>query len=822
MFSFAEIILPLPLYGTYTYHVPEELNAKIKIGCRVLVQFGQKKYYTGIVYTLHNNKPEDFVTKDIEDLLDDYPILRYPQLKLWDWISDYYLCSLGDVFKAAIPAGLKIESETEVRINPDFEVMQDENLKERELIVLDFVSSRDSVKIIDIEKATGFKNLATIVMRLIEQEAVFVNEKVINNYKPKIEVYVALCCDRGDETSVHSYFDLVRAYKKQETLLLTYLEMSHWMRKSDTKEILKKDLLSRSGITQQVLSTMIKKGIMRIYKKEINRFKLASMEIETLPTLSESQQKAYWDILDSYKEKNITLLHGVTSSGKTEIYINLISEMLRQKKQILYLVPEIALTTQLTYRLKRVFGEMLLIYHSKFSDNERVDIWKKLLKNGSPCIVLGVRSSVFLPFNNLGLVIVDEEHETSFKQQDPSPRYNARNVAMVLASMHGAKTLLGTATPSIDSYYNATHGKYALVELNERYEGIELPEVRVVDLKLARKRREMKGIFSPELLNVSRKALEEDKQVILFQNRRGYAPMVMCKECAWVPKCDNCDVSLTYHKYTNTLICHYCGFTYQLPQLCPSCKQPTLEIEGYGTERIEDDIETVFPDTPILRMDLDTTRNKNSYEKIIEDFSKGTSKILVGTQMVTKGLDFAGVKVVGVLNADSMINFPDFRSHERAFNMLEQVSGRAGRKDGRGVVVIQTSNPNHPVINYVLNHDYAGYYNNEIEEREYFKYPPFTKLINIYLKHRDDNVLTEVSVRYSNMLREVFGYRVLGPEAPMIARIQQLHIRQIVLKIENEASMLKVKKILRQVYENIIKVDSRMKSTILYYDVDPM
>ena len=483
-------------------------------------------------------------------------------------------------------------------------------------------------------------------------------------------------------------------------------------------------------------------------------------------------------------------------------------------------MPEIALTTQLTKRLQRVFGNSLLIYHSKFSDNERVDIWKRLLHSTEPCVVIGVRSSVFLPFSSLGLVIVDEEHDASYKQQDPAPRYNGRNVAMVLAQMHGAKTLLGSATPAIESYYNATTGKYGLVSLLTRYEDIELPSVEVIDTKLARKKREMTGTFTGRLLGLVREAVKSGNQAILFQNRRGYAPMVTCKQCGWVPKCENCDVSLTYHKHLRTLSCHYCGFSVTLPDICPACKQPTIEIVGYGTERIEDDIDGLFPESKILRMDLDTTRNKNSYERIIDDFSSRKADILVGTQMVTKGLDFDGVSIVGILNADTMINFPDFRSHERAFNMMEQVAGRAGRKSRQGQVVIQTSQPDNPVIRYVTGHDYLGFYSEELADRERFHYPPFTKIINIYLKHRDDSVLTEMSVRYSNMLRQVFAHRVLGPEAPMVARVQNLYIRQIVLKMENEASMPKVKRILRNIYENMLSVDSRMKSTIIYYDVD--
>lgn len=822
MQQYVEVILPLPLYSTFTYRISPSIEGEVKIGSRVLVPFGRKKYYTAIVMMLHNNAPTDYEVKDIQELLDDYPIIKYPQLKFWNWISEYYLCSLGDVYKAAVPAGLKVESETFVTINQDYEETEPGELRERERIVLDYIGSRDRVQPLEIEKSTGFKNVEAIVSRLLDKEAIYVAEKVVNNYKPKTETYITLTIKKGDEDGIRHFFELVKQAKKQELLLLAFLDLSHWIRRGEILEVSKKELLDRAGVTSAVLSALVAKGVMRVYKKEINRFAATELQIINMPTLTKEQQAAYWKILDSFDEKAISLLHGVTSSGKTEIYITLINEMLRNNKQVLYLVPEIALTTQLTQRLQRVFGNRLLIYHSKFSDNERVDIWKRLLHSNDSCVVIGVRSAVYLPFSNLGLVIVDEEHETSYKQQDPAPRYNGRNAAMVLASMHGAKTLLGSATPSIESYYNAISGRYGHVELNSRFQGIEMPKIDIIDTKIARKQKEIKGIFTSQLITDCRTALDAGEQVILFQNRRGYAPMVLCKECGWVPKCENCDVSLTYHKHNNTLNCHYCGYTYMLPSLCPACKQATIEVIGYGTERIEDDIEEAFPNYKIVRMDFDTTRSKSSYDRLIDEFSEGKAQILVGTQMVTKGLDFDGVSIVGVINADTMINFPDFRAHERAFNMLEQVAGRAGRKQKQGKVLIQTTNTSSPLLDYVKRHDYVGFYNMELDERKRFKYPPFTKLIYIYLKHRDNNVVTEMSVRYSNMLRQVFDNRVLGPEAPIVARVQQFHIRQIVLKMENEASMPKVKLILRNIYENMLNVDSRMKSTILYYDVDPM
>lgn len=818
--TYAEVILPLPLYSTFTYSIPDNLQSAIGVGFRVLVPFGRKKFYTGIVTMLHNQRPGNYEVKDIVAVLDNDSILRHPQMKFWQWISDYYLCPVGEVYKAAVPAGMKVESETRVSANPDF-IDTDGSMTEREIVVYDMLLAKERLTPAEIAKATGYKSVETVVARLIDKEAVFVTEKIVDNYRPKTEVCVALRAEKGDNKTVEDFFSKVKQAKKQEAALLAYLDLSGWMkRNATTKEVTKDALIKRAEVSLPIINAMVAKGIFSLYKKEVNRFHLDNGSITALNPLSEPQQKAYDEIIETFKEQNITLLHGVTSSGKTEIYTHLIDNVLKRGLQALYLVPEIALTTQLTQRLHKNFGDRLLIYHSKFSDNERVDIWKKLLHSNEPCVVIGVRSSVFLPFGKLGMVIVDEEHETSYKQQDPAPRYNARDAALILASMHGAKTLLGSATPSIQTYYKAESGKYGLVNLSTRFEGVELPAVHVIDTKQSRKRKEMRGAFTKELVNECNDAIARGEQAIIFQNRRGFAPMVRCKECAWIPKCENCDVSLTYHKYINLLSCHYCGYTMPLPNICPACGQPTIEVVGYGTERIEDDIEKYFPEAKIARMDLDTTRSKTGYEKIIDSFSNRRTQILVGTQMVTKGLDFEGVSVVGIINADTMINLPDFRSHERAFNMMEQVAGRAGRRQKQGIVCIQTSAPENPVIKFVVDHDYKGFYRSELEERRRFNYPPFTRIINIYIKHRDDNSLTEMSVRFSNMLRQVFGKRVLGPEPPTVARVQQLYIRQIVLKMETTASMSKVKQILRTIYEQSLS-DPRMKSAIVYYDVDP-
>ena len=818
---YAEVILPLPLNATFTYRIPEAMTDSVKVGYRVIVQFGAKKYYTGIVSSISHIAPEGFEVKDIVSIIDTHPIVKHPQLKLWQWISDYYLCALGDVYKAAVPAGLKIESETIVELNSDFELSNEHQLNERELIIYQLLDHEGKLSPSEIEKKTGFKNCIDILNRMLTMGAIIISEKLIERYRSKKETYVKIVAKQESE-DIHRLFEAVKGAKKQETMLLALIEMSGFSRKdSELIEVSRAQLLERTGLTTAIVSALAKKGIIEIYQKEINRFKFNGVVTNKLPILSEAQSIALDEIHKSFTDHDITLLHGVTSSGKTEIYIHLISYILQRGDQALFLVPEIALTTQLTRRLQKVFGDRVLIYHSRFSDNERVDIWKKLLNGSEPCVIIGARSSLFLPFSRLGIVIVDEEHESSYKQYDPAPRYNARDIATVLASMHGAKTLLGSATPSIETYHKAKIGKYGFVELLQRYENVTLPKIEVVDMTTSRNRYLTKGSFATNTIAASKEALEKGNQVIIFHNRRGFAPLARCKQCAWTPKCEHCDVSLTYHRFQHQLVCHYCGASYPLPNVCPSCKEPAVEILGYGTERVEDEVANLFPDHRILRMDLDTTRNKDGYENIIDDFSNHKADILVGTQMVTKGLDFGDVSMVAILNADSIINFPDFRSTERAFNMLEQVSGRAGRRTEQGAVIVQTSNPTHPVINFLKNHDYVGFFNHEIEERKLFNYPPFTRVIYIYLKHRDNNNLSEISTIYASKLRELFGNRVFGPEEPMISRIQSLYIRKIMLKIEINASMKKVKQILRDTYEQMHQLP-RMKGMIVYYDVDPM
>lgn len=819
---YAEVILPLPLFGTFTYSIPTTLEGKAAVGHRVIVPFGRKKYYTGIIESITPVAPEGFEVKDISSVLDPWPVVKHPQLKLWEWIAEYYLCTAGDVYKAAVPAGLKVESETFIELNPNYEEIPDARMTDREAIIMQSLDHNGKMTPAEISKKTGLNSIESTISSMVERRMLIIAEKLIERYRPKKETLVRLAVDRNDNEAMHKVFDAVKGAKKQEMMLITLLDnLNKRQQQQLPPEVPRQHLLEQSGLSPAILAALASKGIVEIFTREINRFNYTGTEQGELPKLSAPQSEALDSIHRMFIDKNVTLLHGVTSSGKTEIYIHLIDYILKKGSQALYLVPEIALTTQLTRRLQKVFGKRVIIYHSKFSDNERVDIWKRMLHDPSPCVVIGARSSLFLPFSRLGLVIVDEEHESSYKQFDPAPRYNARDCAIVLASMHGAKTLLGSATPAIETYYKALNGRYGLVTLSERYEGVQLPLIEIVDLNDERRRGRISGPMSARLAMMSREAVKGGEQVILFHNRRGFAPVVVCKQCGYVPKCQNCDVSLTYHRKAGEIVCHYCGATYKLPTICPACKEPAIEVYGYGTERIEEIAESSFPGARIMRMDLDTTRNKDSYLNIINDFSLGKADILVGTQMVTKGLDFERVSLVGILNADNLINFPDFRASERAFNMLEQVAGRAGRRNKRGLVIVQTSQPAHPILSYLQAHNYEGFYEHELEERRRYGYPPFTRVINIYLKHRDEELLIRAAAGYAETLRHLFGNRILGPDEPHIARIQSLYIRKIMLKVEIQASMSKVKAILRSVYEAQM-ADKSLRSLVVYYDVDPM
>ncbi len=820
MEKFVDVILPLPLHGCFTYSLPREMEEEVQIGCRIVVPFGRKKYYTAIVQNVHYSVPTEYEVKAVTALLDTHPILLPEQFKFWKWLADYYLCTQGDVYKAALPSGLKLESETMVEYNPDFE--SDVQLPEKEQKVLDLLSVEPEQCVTKLEKDSGIKNILSVIKSLLDKEAIFVKEELKRTYKPKTEVRVRLTATASNERRLHFFFDeLQRRAPKQLDLLMKYIELSGCLGKV-RKEVTKKELLQRASATPSVFNGLVEREVFEVYQHEIGRLNTISTK-DTFPLnpLNEYQQRAHDEIVQSLTIKNVCLLHGVTSSGKTEIYIHLIQETIRQGKQVLYLLPEIALTTQITERLQRVFGSRLGIYHSKFPDAERVEIWQKQLSEKGYDIILGVRSSVFLPFRKLGLVIVDEEHENTYKQQDPAPRYHARNAAIILAAMYGAKTLLGTATPSIESWNNAVAGKYGLVELKERYKEIQLPEIIPVDIKELQRKKRMNGPFSPLLLQYIREALEQKEQVILFQNRRGFAPMIECHTCGWVPKCKNCDVSLTFHKGLNQLTCHYCGYTYQLPRICPACEGADLRNRGFGTEKIEDDVKALFPEVAIARMDLDTTRTRAAYERIISDFEQGKTDILIGTQMVSKGLDFDHVSVVGILNADIMLNYPDFRAYERAFQLMAQVAGRAGRKNKRGRVVLQTKSMDHPIIPQVISNDYEGMVGGQLSERQMFHYPPYYRLVYVYLKNRNETLLDLMAQIMASRLRATFGNRVLGPDKPPVARVQTLFIRKIIVKIETNAPMARVRELLLQVQKDMIAED-RFKSLIVYYDVDPM
>ena len=768
--TYANIILPLPLDGYFTYCVPDDLASRVQNGMRVTVPFGKSKTYVGIVaeYPVDVPKPADevaqqgkkkIVYKNIAEVLDDSPILLPQQLRLWKWIADYYMSPIGDVYKAALPSGLKAE----------------------------------------------------------------------DGFRPRTELFICLADKYRDEQTLTLLISSMKRAVKQLDVLMTYLRLTgvdnieRLLPKAELREVTREELMNESHASIAVIRSLQEKMILVTYEKEVGRLNHnIAPHPEKIKPLNEAQTEAYNHILMQMMGHPVTLLHGVTSSGKTEIYIHLIQKAINEHKQVLYLLPEIALTVQITERLKAVFGNRLGIYHSKYSDAERVEIWKKQLSSNPYDVILGARSAVFLPFHRLGLVIIDEEHEQSFKQQDPAPRYHARSAAIVLAQMYaGAKTLLGTATPSMESYYNAKQGKYGLVELSRRYKDIQLPSIEVVDMKDLYRRKMVSGPFSPRLLAAVRGALERGEQAILFQNRRGFAPMIECRQCGWVPKCPNCDISLTYHKSMNYLSCHYCGYTMKVPEVCPCCESKDIRGRGYGTEKIEDEIHSIFPEARIARMDLDTTHTRNAYERLINDFSTGKNNLLIGTQMVTKGLDFGKVSVVGILNADSMLNYPDFRAYEQAFMMMSQVSGRAGRKGKRGEVILQTKTPDLPVIQYVVHNDYPTFFKELLDERREFHYPPFYHLVYVYLKHRDENIVNTAGLELGSRLRDIFGARVLGPDKPAVARVKTLSIRKIVLKLENGIDYPRVRQYLRGALDAMMK-DKRYGALQVYYDVDPL
>lgn len=829
MSQLVQVIVPVPVPRMFTYRVPQAWDGRVGVGFRVIVPFGTRSRYTGIVYDADAADPGGTL-KDVEAVPDDYAVMTAEQLRLVVWISEYYMCSVGEVVRAALPAGLKVETETMVEANPDFDPTIPPGLSdERQLILWQALSSKGRMSSKALAKATGIAHTEMLLGLMLDAGAVIISERLVERFRPRKQFLVTPVIKDGDRRdAVRQMFEAVAKAPVQQRILMALLKHSGAMSGAGiVRPVLRADLLSAADVsTPASLTALEGKGLIHTEITETSRFDAATDGCPgdasaTLPTLSPDQETALQSIRTAFGEKDVVLLHGVTSSGKTEIYIHLIDEALRNGRQVLMLVPEIALTTQLTRRLQRVFGDRVVIYHSKFSDGKRVEVWKSLLRDHSPRVFLGARSAVLLPVHALGLVIVDEEHEPSYKQFDPAPRYNARDVATVVARMHGAKTLLGSATPTVETYYKAKQGRYGLVSLLTRYKGVCLPRITVTDMTRARLKGEAKGALADSTALELAGAVSHGSQAIIFHNRRGFAPIARCKQCAYIPKCPNCDVSMTYHRRQGELVCHYCGHTMPLPRVCPECGLPEIEVLGYGTERVEDDIAGRLPQAKMLRMDMDTTRNKDDYANIIDAFSQHKADILVGTQMVTKGLDFSDVSMAVVLNADTVINYPDFRASERAFNMLEQVSGRAGRRETPGHVIIQTANPGHPIIDYVCRHDYQGYYKHELDERQAFGYPPFAHIIYIYFKHRDAEQVARASEVFASMMRRTFGTGVYGPDAPEIGRIQQMYIRRVMLKFQPGISPSQVKSAINQICQNFHK-SGPYSGLYIYYDVDPV
>ncbi|GAO28378.1 replication restart helicase PriA [Geofilum rubicundum] len=817
---FADIVLPVPLPKLFTYSVPEAFRSTLAKGQRVVVSFGKKKLMSGLVFGIHTQAPEAYETKPIQSVLDSQAVVTEEQLALWQWMADYYQCTIGEVYKAALPSGLKLESETRVFYNPDFEASLD--LPERALALLDFLSHKKHTTIHQINEVTGLKNSYGLIKDLIELQALFVNEQLSAAFRPKTESVLSLHAEVRSEEALKTVFDQLARAPKQLQLLMTFLQQAGGVEKAVAGRLVgRTELLAAVEGAPNALNELVRKHYLTQEKREVSRLNLEDQVVIEKKSLSTEQATALQEVKNGFAEGKPVLLHGVTSSGKTELYIHLIEEVIQKGQQALYLLPEIALTTQITTRLKAHFGNDLGIYHSRFSDDERVEVWNNLLSQKSYKVILGVRSAVFLPFKHLKLIIVDEEHENSFKQYDPAPRYHARDVAMIMGKRYKAQVLLGTATPSLESYYNAKSNKFVLVQLATRFEGMQMPEIVVVNTREAQRRKMMQSHFTPQLVDYMTKALERKEQIILFQNRRGFAPYLECTACGWIPKCQHCDVSMTYHKHIHHLVCHYCGYSVPNYTTCQACESPAMQLKGFGTQKIEEDIQALFPGAGVARMDYDTTRSKKGYENIIGSFEQGKLDILVGTQMVTKGLDFDRVSLVGILNADSMLNNPDFRAFERSFQMMAQVSGRAGRKNRRGTVVLQTGDPEHPVIQFVRNNNFSGFYEQQIAEREQFKYPPFYRLIHLTIKHKNRPTVNQAANALAAHLRAVFGSRVLGPQEPPVSKIQDHHLQKIMLKLERTASPVKAKDLMQDCINRII-AHPPWRYVVVVADVDPL
>ena len=819
---FADIILPIPVHKVFTYRVPFELNDFVLPGVRAIVPFGKSKLITGIITKVHESIPNGYQAKYIEHVLDETPIITKNQFLLWQWISNYYMAPLGDVMNAALPSNFKLASETKIVLHPDFDKDQNK-LEDRHYQIVEALEIKDVLDLKEISEILGIKTIHPIIKKMIDLKIVLSQEEMNEKFTPKTALYIELSEKYLNvsqiEELIHSLEKRKSATKQLESLLILLSEGN--FKENHFEPVLRKTL-EEKGASLSSLNTLEKNNIVIQRRYEISRFDASEQNLSTFKTLVPSQKVALEAVKNSFNDKQVTLLHGVTGSGKTEIYVELIKEQLEKGKQVLFLLPEIALTTQLIQRLSAYFGDLIGIYHSKFNQNERVEIWNNVLRNNPKRfrIILGARSSIFLPFSDLGLIIVDEEHESSFKQYEPSPRYNARDCAIVLGHMYKAKVLLGSATPSLESFYNGKNGKYGFVSLKERFGGIQLPEIFCADLKKERKQKSMSSHFSSFLVDTMRDVLNKGEQIILFQNRRGYTPMWQCEICNWTPKCKNCDVSLTYHKQTNSLKCHYCGHHSPPIGTCSACGSNRLKMLGFGTEKIEDELSIMLPEKVIKRMDLDSTRSKNAYSNIINEFENRQIDILIGTQMVTKGLDFDNVSLVGILDADMLLNRADFRAFERSYHLMSQVAGRSGRKHKRGQVIIQTGDPDHWVIQKIIDHDYEGFYNSEIIERKNFFYPPFYKIIDITLKHKQENTLDVSSLELANKLKEAFKERVLGPEYPVVRRVKNMYLKKITLKIERDAPERKVKEKLQQII-NEFYISPSNKNIRIVTDVDP-
>lgn len=819
---FAEVLLPIPVPGTFTYRVPYTLNDAIRVGQRVVVQFGKTKIMSGLVIALTDQVPQTEV-KFLTDILDDQPLINTTQLKFWDWIKSYYLCHLGEVMQSALPSALKLSSESTVALSPDF-VLDSTALNDYEYMIVEALQIQPKIAVSEVSKIIGFKKVMPLIHTMMEKGILVMEEELNEKYKAKYERFVRLTSSYRNEVNLRELMDALtkRAYKQLE-VLLAYLTLGG----DCDKDLKAADLLKKANATSAILKTMADKGVFEVYERQVSRLKefKAQVGVDSIE-LTPAQQNAYNQVKTGFEEQKPVLLHGVTSSGKTEIYIKLIQEAIDEGKQVLYLLPEIALTAQIINRLKQYFGDRLGVYHSRYGVNERVEVWQQVRdfahnKGTQRQIIIGSRSAIFLPYSDIGLIIVDEEHDSSFKQVDPAPRYNARDAAIVLGAMHHAKVLLGSATPSYESYYNALNGRYHLVELTERYGGVQMPEIILSDMRVEKRRKTVQADFGSVLLDAVKETLEEHNQSILFQNRRGFSLRIECDDCHHVPQCINCDVSLIYHKNQNVMRCHYCGYTASVPTECPNCHSANIKMHGFGTEKVEEDLKTILPEAKVARLDLDTTRSRNDYQNILEDFQDKETDILVGTQMVTKGLDFDSVKVVGILNADNMLSFPDFRAHERSFQLMAQVAGRAGRKGKQGRVIIQTYEPSHPVLQDVLRNDFKGLYAKQMVTRRQFGYPPFYRIVMIRLKHKDFQKLNPAATELASMLRPIFKQDLLGPEYPIVSRIKNLYIKQMMVKFNREHNAQLVKElIMKQVH--LFQQHPDYKSVIVQIDVDPM